>query len=126
MLHLQQHREQFIDKSGHFPGLGTGEAGQAHQQVFLHRQAPEDLPVLGHISDPGVNSLVGLERGNGLVLPGHAAFPDGQQTHQALEQCGLAHAVTAQQASDFADFDLKRQAAKNVAATVELMQILYS
>ena len=67
---------------------------------------------------------MGLERGDGFAFPLHCAFLDRQQAHQALEQGGFAHAITAQQAGDFADFDLKRQAPKNVAAAVELMQIL--
>ena len=90
--------------------------------VFFHRQAPEDLPALRHVGNPGMHPLVRFERGDGLAFPLHVAFLDGQQAHQALEQGGFADAVSAQQARDLTDADGKRQPAQDVAAAVELMQ----
>ncbi|MNF90693.1 hypothetical protein D3C84_732710 [compost metagenome] len=122
LLHLQQHREQLVDERRHFLRFAAGKARQAHQQVFFHGQAAEDFPALRHVGDPGVHTLVRLEGGDRLAFPIHCAFLGWQQAHQAFEQGGLAHAVTAEQAGDFADLHVKRQTAQDVASAVVLVQ----
>jgi len=67
---------------------------------------------------------VWLEAGDRLALPVHRAFLGRDQAHQALEQGGLADAVASEQAGDFADLRLERQAAQDMAAAVILMQLL--
>jgi len=49
-------------------------------------------------------------------------FLGRDQAHQAFEQGGLADAVAPEQAGDFADPGVERQAAKNVAAAVVLVE----
>ncbi|MNP20069.1 hypothetical protein D3C76_1126290 [compost metagenome] len=122
LFHLQQHREQFVDECRHFLGFGAGKARQAHQQVFFHRQPPENLPALGHVGDAGMHPLVWLERSDGFAFPVHRTFLGRQQAHQAFEQGGLAHAVAPQQAGHFADLGVERQAAQDVATAVVLVQ----
>ncbi|MNY49144.1 hypothetical protein D3C86_1845380 [compost metagenome] len=70
-----------------------------------------------------MHTLVWLERGDRLAFPVHGAFLRWQQTHQAFEQGGLAHAISAEQAGDFADLHVKRQAAQDVASAVVLVQL---
>ncbi|MCY1184321.1 hypothetical protein D9M73_250040 [compost metagenome] len=64
-----------------------------------------------------------LERGDWLAFPIDRAFFGRQQAHQAFEQRGLAHAVAPEQAGDFTDLHVKRQAAQDVAPAVVLVQL---
>src|SRR5690606_3949386 len=57
-----------------------------------------------------------------LAFPVHPAFLRRNQAHKAFEQRGLANAVTPEQAGDFSNPGLERQAAKDVAAAVVLME----
>ncbi len=70
-----------------------------------------------------MHPLMRLELGDGLAFPLHRAFLRRQQAHQHTQQRSLAYAVAAQQAGDFTDLHIKRQTAKNVAATVILMKL---
>src|SRR5690606_13532868 len=124
VLHFLEHREQLVDELGYFLGLAGAEARQPHQQVFLHGQSREDFAALGHVGDTGVYALVRFEGGDGFAFPVHRAFLGRDQAHQAFEQGGLADAVAPEQAGDFADFRLERQAAQDVAAAVVLVQLL--
>ncbi len=59
-----------------------------------------------------------------LAFPVDAALLGRDQAHQTFQQGGLAHAVTAEQAGDFANLRLEGQAAQDMAAAVVLVELL--
>ncbi|MNT39761.1 hypothetical protein D3C72_1760330 [compost metagenome] len=95
----------------HLTCLGAGKTRQSHQQVFLYRQARENLSPLRHIGDPRLYTLVRFFAVKGRSLPTEGAAFNRDQPHQAFQQRGFPHAVAPQQASHLTDAGLKRQAA---------------
>jgi len=80
------------------------------------------VAALGYIGDTGLDPLLRFEAGDGFAFPFDAAVTGGYQAHQAAQQGGLAHAIAAQQAGDFADLGFEGQATQDVAAAVVLVQ----
>ncbi len=92
--HVLQHREQVenLRRNGGAAALGR----QAHQQVFFHRESGKDFASLRHVADAEARARIGCERGDVRAFERERAGPDRHQAHQALQQRGLAHAVSSQ------------------------------
>jgi hypothetical protein len=103
--HLLEHREQFVQLRRNRRAAAL--VGQAHAQVFLDREAREDLAALRHEADAGPGAVVGRGLLDRLAFELDAAALDGHQAHQRLQQRGLAHAIAAQQHGDLAEPGLK-------------------
>ncbi|MCY1534372.1 hypothetical protein D9M68_697420 [compost metagenome] len=75
---------------------------QHRADVLLHRQAAEDGGVLGQVRQPHPRALVDGHRGNDGAVDLDAAGIRRHQADDHVETGGLAGAVGAEQADDFA------------------------
>jgi len=120
--HLFQDREHGENPLWDFAVARAG--GQAHEQVFFHRQARENFPALGHVADACLGPLMGGQ-GSDVPFPeGNAPGFGGQQAHEAFEQGGFAHPVAPQEGGHLAHGNFEIQAPENMATPVVLVQVL--
>ena len=76
--------------------------GQAHREVFLHREAAEDLAPLRHVADAAANALVRRVVRDVGAAEADTAGAHRHDAHQALQQRRLADAVAAEDHRDLA------------------------
>jgi len=70
----------------------------AHLQVFLNGELRKNFAALRHVAYAEARPCFGTLRAKVAALKCDFARRSGQQSHDALEQRGLAHAVAAHQA----------------------------
>ena len=106
--HLLEHREQLEERRRDRRAAGLG--GQAHAQVFLDREAREDLAALRHVADAGADALVRRRVRDVLAVEARCVpVLVGTRPIRRLEQRGLAHAVAAEQRGDLAGLAPRRR-----------------
>ena len=100
LLHGLEYRKQLVDERRDLPLIITPR-GQADAQILFDRQQGEDLPPLGHITNPQLGAPLHRQRGDVLTIKPDLSALERQLSHQGIEQCGLAHTITAHQAEAF-------------------------
>ena len=83
-------------------GGGLALRDEADAEVFQDGHVGENFPALRHVTDALPGAAVGRQCGEGLVLERDSPGAGPQQAHDALEQGGLADAVTPHEADDLA------------------------
>ncbi len=95
-----------------------------HQQVFVHREVPEDLASLGHITHAQARNAVRRGAGHVLAEEFDLALARRRQPHDRAHRRGLARAIAAQQRDEFAFAHGHRHAFENMAFVVVGMNVV--
>ena len=119
--HLLQHREQLEDLFRNRARAVLAHA-EADAQVLLDGQLREDFAPLGHVAD--AEPRAALRREPAQIGPGERDLAGGrrQQSHDALQQRGLAHAVAAHEAGARSLRHHQVDVPQGVAAAVGLVE----
>src|SRR5690606_35144209 len=86
-------------------------------------QAPEDAGFLRQVANPGAGTTVHRQAGDVAIIDTDAAAVRRQQADNHVEAGGLAGAVRAEQADDFAGANLDRDILDYPAATIAFCKI---
>src|SRR5690606_9284862 len=86
---------------------------EAHPQVLLDRQPPEDLAALGHVADPERDPLLRWQAVDAPTLEPDLAAADRHHAHDAAQKRRLAHAVATEEHADLADRHIEADAAQD-------------
>ena len=122
MQHRLKNREQLEQLGRHLRRPRS--VGQAHRQIFLDRQAGEDLAPLRNVADTAADPLVRRLHADVDAVEVDAARAHGHDAHQAFQQRRLANAVAAEHDRDLAHRRFERDAAQDVRAAVVLVERL--
>src|SRR5687768_18613164 len=93
---------------------------QAHLQVFFDCQLRKDLAPLRYVSDPEAGPRFRRFRTKIAIVETDLARRCGQEAHDALEQCGLAHPVVSHEARARSRRHIQFYVAQGSAVGVEL------
>ncbi len=101
------------------PVLLTANAGASgHHQVFMDTQVAKNTAAFGHISHALIGDGIRCFSVYGLALKHDGATAGFDQTGDAFQQGGLAHAIATHQAHCLAPLNLEVQVAQDMAGTV--------
>src|SRR5438309_6934130 len=112
--------------AGPLPALGGAEVERLEdrQEIFLHRQFPEDRRFLRQIAHAHATALVHGARRDLLSFQKDTSALRRQQADHHVERRRLAGAVRSQQAHDLAALDVQRDVVDDLAVLEPLLQSL--
>ncbi|KJR42666.1 hypothetical protein MCHI_001434 [Candidatus Magnetoovum chiemensis] len=119
--HVIQHRKQRIQILRH---PAPGRRRQPSLNILQHTHAGKNHPPLRHIGNPPLHPLMGFKRRHIMPIHTHLPLPLRQNTHQALEQRGLAHPVAPHHRDDLTLRHIQLQVVKNLALPVPTRQFV--
>src|SRR5690606_3233335 len=96
---------------------------QADTQILLYRQLREDLAPLRHIANAERGPALRRDSLQRLTVEHQLARSQRQQSHDAFEQRGLAHAVATHETSASASRYRQVDVPQNVTSAVELIEL---
>ena len=88
-------------------------------EIFLHRQAGEDAPALGHERDAQRHDLVGRAAADGPAVEAHGRRRARVQPDHGPEERRFAGAIRADDGHELAWRDLERDAEEGLEIAVE-------
>src|SRR5439155_13763884 len=96
----------------------------SHLQILAHGEARENAAALNDRGHVASGALVGGDARDVLAVKHDGALPERQQSGQATDERGLAHAVPSQDAESFALSEADGDASQHLDLPVAAVNVL--
>src|ERR1700738_3880222 len=96
-----------------------------HAQIVVDRETGENLASLRHITEPQPRAAIGLGPRHVVAMQAYQPARRRQESHQRLEQRGLAHAVMPENSDELAIVDREADPVEDRHAAVARTQTLH-